>query len=385
MTPAPVAPIEAVLHALGMGERVVVIEEDSEEATGCVLVAADQVSEADINFMAAHARGLVCLAITEDKRKQLKLPWMASGNREREAYTVSIEAAEGVSTGISAADRALTTRVAAARHCRVEDLVQPGHVFPVVAQPDGVLRRAGFAEACSDLPRLAGREAAGAYAMLLDDAGELLRGQNLMAFARQHGLRVAAISDLIHHRLLVESTLRRTSSTELLTPHGRFALHAYYDAPLDAVHLALVMGEIDPAQPVLARVQAVEVLRDVILADAGHPADAAAAPTPNWNLSRSLARIGAEGRGVVVLLAEREPSAHVLSQLARLETGAPSAPPSFAQRALGVGAQILRDVGARRLRLLSQPVAYRNIAGFDLEVAEFLPPDGTRLPAAPTE
>lgn len=381
MKPAPGAPIEAVLHALGTGQRVVVIEDDSDEATGCVLVAADHVSEADINFMAAQARGLVCLAITEERRKQLKLPWMASGTRKREAYTVSIEAVEGVSTGISAADRALTTRVASARHCRPEDLVQPGHVFPVVAQPDGVLRRAGFAEACSDLPRLAGREAAGAYAMLLDDAGELLRGENLLAFAHQHGLRVAAISDLIHHRLLAESTLRRTHSSELLTPHGRFALHAYYDAPLDAMHLALVMGDIDPAEPVLTRVQAVEVLRDVILAG-GTPTDAT---PPNWNLSRSLARIGAEGRGVVVLLAERETPAHVLSQLARLETAAPPAPPSFAQRALGVGAQILRDVGGRKLRLLSQPVAYRNIAGFDLEVAEFVPPDGATVAATPTE
>lgn len=378
-------PIAEVLHALGSGQRVIVIEEDSDEATGCVLVAADHVSEADINFMAAQARGLVCLAITEDKRKALKLPWMATGSREREAYTVSIEAVEGVSTGISAADRALTTRVAAARHCCPEDLVQPGHVFPVVAQPDGVLRRAGFAEACSDLPRLAGREAAGAYAMLLDDAGELLRGQHLIAFARQHGLRVAAISELIHHRLLAESTLRRTGSSELVTPHGRFALHAYYDEPLDAVHLALVMGEIDPAEPVLTRVQAVEVLRDVILGG-GNMADATAnSQAPSWNLSRSLARIGAEGRGVVVLLAERETSAHVLAQLARLGTSAPPPPPAFAQRALGVGAQILRDVGARKLRMLSQPVAYRNITGFDLETVEFLPPDGTRLPAAPTE
>ncbi len=380
MTSAPVAPIEEVLHALGTGQRVVVIEDDSDEATGCVLVAGDRVSEADINFMAAQARGLVCLAMTEDRRKQLKLPWMASGKREREAYTVSIEAVEGVSTGISAADRALTTRVASARHCRPEDLVQPGHVFPVVAQPDGVLRRAGFAEACSDLPRLAGREATGAYAMLLDDAGELLRGQNLLTFARQHGLRVAAISDLIHHRLLVESTLRRTRSSELLTPHGRFKPHAYYDAPLDAVHIPLVMGEIDPSKPVLTRVPTVEVLRDVILAG-----ESTVGQSSTWNLSRSLARIGAEGRGVVVLLAERETPAHVLSQLTRLETAAPPAPPVFAQRALGVGAQILRDVGARKLCLLNQPVAYRNIAGFDLEVAEFLPPDGTKLPAAPTD
>lgn len=147
MKPSPAAPIEAVLHALGSGQRVVVIEDDSDAATGCILVAADQVSEADVNFMATQARGLVCMAITEDRRQSLKLPWMANGKREREAYTVSIEAFEGVTTGISAADRAVTMRMASARHCRPEDLVQPGHVFPVVAQPDGVLRRAGFAEA----------------------------------------------------------------------------------------------------------------------------------------------------------------------------------------------------------------------------------------------
>jgi len=360
-------PIADTLSALAAGRRIVVIEDEAGEATGCVLVAAERAREEDVNFMAAEARGLVCMAITEARRQQLQLPPMAAEGRHRERFTVSIEAASGVSTGISAADRALTLRVAAAPRAVASDLVQPGHVFPVVARPDGVLRRAGFAEACSDLPRLAGRVAAGAYAMLLDEAGELLRGDGLLAFASRHGLPVASISGLIHHRLLTEGTLRRTRTTQLETPYGCFAVHAYHDAPVDALHLALVLGEPDPLEPVLTRVQALELQRDVLAF--GQLA------APAWNLERSLARIGAEGRGVLVLLDERESPAQRLEGLEALARPAGPAPaPSFAQRALGVGAQILRDVGARKLRLLSHPVPYRTVAGFDLEVAEFVPP-----------
>lgn len=370
------APIGDVLRAIATGQRVVVIEEDTADASGCVLVAADQVSEADVNFMAAHARGLVCLAITDARRRQLGLHMMAAGRRQgrkQEPFTVSIEAVQGVSTGICAADRALTMRVAAAANAAPADLVQPGHVFPVVAQPDGVLRSAGFAEACSDLPRLAGREAAGAYTVLLDDAGELLRGAALLAFAREHGLLVCAISDLIHHRLLVESALRRSQSNRLATPFGDFVVHAYHDAPIDAVHLALVLGQPDPAEPVLTRVQTVETLRDLFAFESAHAAPA----TPGWNLARSLARIGEEGCGILVLLAEREAPHHLLEQLALLDQAGPTwqtARPAFAQRALGVGAQILRDLGARKLRMLGVPVPYRNIAGFELEVTGFVPP-----------
>ncbi|MGO4156256.1 3,4-dihydroxy-2-butanone-4-phosphate synthase [Cupriavidus sp. YAF13] len=371
------APIGDVLRAIATGQRVVVIEEDTEDASGCVLVAADQVSEADVNFMAAHARGLVCLAITESRRRQLGLPMMAGGSRQgrrQEPFTVSIEAVQGVSTGISAADRALTMRVATAANAGPGQLVQPGHVFPVVAQPDGVLRSAGFAEACSDLPRLAGREAAGAYTVLLDDAGELLRGAALLAFAREHGLLVCAISDLIHHRLLVERALRRSQSSRLATPFGDFIVHAYHDAPIDAVHLALVLGQPDPAEPVLTRVQTVETLRDLFAFESAHAAPPA---TPGWNLARSLARIGEEGCGILVLLAEREAPHRLLEQLALLDQSGPTwqtARPAFAQRALGVGAQILRDLGVRKLRLLGVPVPYRNIAGFELEVTGFVPP-----------
>ncbi|WP_455288665.1 3,4-dihydroxy-2-butanone-4-phosphate synthase [Cupriavidus necator] len=364
---AALSPIADVLAALATGRRVVVIEDETEEATGCVLVAAERASEADVNFMAAEARGLVCMAITEARREQLQLPPMAGHARHRERFTVSIEAATGVSTGISAADRALTLRVAAAARARPHELVQPGHVFPVVAQPDGVLRRAGFAEACSDLPALAGRVAAGAYALLLDDAGEVLRGAGLLAFARRHELPVASVSGLIHHRLLTESALRRSRTTELAKPYGRFAMHAYHDAPVDALHLALVLGQPDPGLPVLARVQAVEMLRDVL--DFGCTAPAA------WNLERSLARIGAEGCGVLVLLDERESPEQRLERLhERPGPCLPMPAPSFSQRALGVGAQILRDVGARKLRLLSHPVPYRAVAGFELEVTEFVPP-----------
>ncbi|TPQ39179.1 3,4-dihydroxy-2-butanone-4-phosphate synthase [Cupriavidus pinatubonensis] len=364
MNASMLPPMQDVLAALAAGQRVVVLEDETDEALGCVLVAAERATEGDVNLMAAEARGLVCMAITEARRQRLQLPPMAANHRQRERYTVSIEAASGVSTGISAADRALTLRVAAARLAQPADLVQPGHIFPVVAQPDGVLRRAGFAEACSDLPSLAGCVASGAYAMLLDDAGDLLRGPALLAFAQRHGLPAVSISGLIHHRLLTEGALRRTRTSELNTPYGRFAVHAYHDVPVDALHLALVLGQPDPAKAVLTRVQAVEMQRDVL--GFGTPA------LPAWNLERSLARIGAEGCGVLVLLDERESPQQRLERLAAPAAATPA--PAFAQRALGVGAQILRDVGARKLRLLSHPVPYRTVAGFELEVTEFVPP-----------
>jgi len=353
-----------LIEALRRGQPVVLVDGEHDEGDGMLLQAAEFIDDAALNFFAREARGLICLALTDERCRALGLSPMTAGPRgEGLGFMVSIEAARGISTGISAADRARTVQVAVDPASGPADLVSPGHVFPLRALPGGVMSRAGHAEAACDLARLAGLQPAALLAGILDEDGENARGENLRAFARRHGLPVGGIAELIHHRILHEGTIARSAEYRIDTRHGPFRVCAYHDAFKDVLHLALVRGEIDPAQPVLVRVQAVETLRDLL---AGEPPRG----PQQWNLDRSLARIAAEGRGVLVLLAQQESAAAILDQLAQ---GPRLQPPRFPQRTLGVGAQILRDLGVRRMRLMSFPVAYKAVSGFELEVAEFVP------------
>ncbi|MDF3936720.1 3,4-dihydroxy-2-butanone-4-phosphate synthase [Pseudomonas citronellolis] len=357
-----------LIEALRRGQPVVLVDGEDEGGDGMLLQAAEFVDDAALNFFAREARGLICLALTDERCRALGLQPMpaasrADGRSDNMGFMVSIEATQGISTGISAADRARTVRVAVDPASGPADLVSPGHVFPLRALPGGVMSRAGHAEAACDLARLAGLQPAALLAGILDEDGESARGDSLRAFAARHGLRLGGIAELIHHRILHEGTIARSAEYRIDTRHGGFRVCAYHDAFKDTLHLALVRGEIDPAQPVLVRVQAVETLRDLL---AGEPPRG----PQQWNLDRSLERIAAEGRGVLVLLAQQESAAAILDQLAQ---GPRTRPPSFPQRTLGVGAQILRDLGVRRMRLMSFPVAYKAVAGFELEVTEFVP------------
>ena len=362
--------IRTLIEAVRTGGMVVLVEDSEDDSEGVVVMAADSATESAINFMAREARGLICMGLPEARCSELQLPPMvATATRQRTRFSVSIEAAHGVTTGISAADRALTIQVAAAAKTTTDDLVQPGHVFPIMAATDGVMRHAGFAEAACDLARLAGHSAAGVVVSILDDDGENARGPAVTAFAKKHGLPVSSLTDLIHHRILTEGLIARTSEKTLQTSFGEFRLIAYHDTILNAVHLALVRGEIDSSvnsEPPLVRVQGVEAVRDVL------EADFTFGPR-YWNANRALARIAQADRGVLVLLAHEETANEVLQDIERYTATDTPRMVKFAQRTLGIGAQILRDLGVQRMRLMSHTVPYRAVAGFDLEVTEFVP------------
>ncbi|WP_236211926.1 3,4-dihydroxy-2-butanone-4-phosphate synthase [Metapseudomonas otitidis] len=352
---------QRLIDAMASGSMLV-ITDDEDEGEGSLVIAAGHANAEAINFMARDARGLICLALTEERCRTLGLELMVPHSRARHGmgFTLSIEARSGVSTGISAADRARTIAVAVDPASVAADLVQPGHVFPLRAQPGGVMQRAGHAEAACDLARLAGLMPAAVLVGILDEQGEPARGQALRDFAQRHGLPLGSVADLIHYRILHEGTIRRSGEYPLQTRHGEFRVLTYLDDYQGQLHLALVRGEVRRDEPALVRVQAVETLRDLL---DNHP--------DQWNLDRSLARVAEEGAGVVVLLAQQESPDAVIEQL---QQGLQKPrPPSFPQRTLGIGAQILRDVGVRRMRLLSFPVRYKAVSGFELEVAEFIP------------
>ncbi|MGH8808261.1 MAG: 3,4-dihydroxy-2-butanone-4-phosphate synthase, partial [Noviherbaspirillum sp.] len=324
---------------------------------------------ATINFMAREARGLICVGLPEARCRELQLPPMVAGARSRTRFTVSIEAQHGVTTGISAADRALTLQLVAAPGTTARDLVQPGHIFPIMAATDGVMRHAGFAEAACDLAQLAGRAAAGVVVSILDEHGECARGPAVAAFARAHGLPLGSLTDLIHHRILTEGLIARTLEKTIDTSHGPFRLIAYHDSIINAVHVAMVRGDLsDGSEAPLVRVQGTEVLRDVLDTDFS-------SGRRYWNARRALQRIAQAGRGALVLLARDDADAEILQDIERYTSADAPRTPAFAQRMLGAGAQILRDLGVRQMRLMSHSVPYRALAGFDLEVTEFVPFD----------
>ncbi|MDE3736977.1 3,4-dihydroxy-2-butanone-4-phosphate synthase [Metapseudomonas resinovorans] len=354
---------QRLIEAMANGTMLVVTDDEG-DGEGSLVIAAGRADAAAVNFMAREARGLICLALTEERCQALGLELMVPNSRARHGmgFTLSIEARSGVSTGISAADRAHTIAVAVDPTSTATDLVQPGHIFPLRAQPGGVMQRAGHVEAACDLARLAGLMPAAVLVGILDEDGEPARGQALRDFAQRHGLPLGSVADLIHYRILHEGTIRRSGEYPIQTRHGEFRVVTYLDDYQGQLHLALVRGDVRRDRPTLVRVQAAETLRDLL---DSHP--------DQWNLDRSLAKVAQEGAGVVVLLAQQETPAALIEQL---QQGAHKPrPPSFPQRTLGIGAQILRDVGVRKMRLLSFPVNYKAVSGFELEVAEFVPFD----------
>ncbi|MFC7516791.1 3,4-dihydroxy-2-butanone-4-phosphate synthase [Herbaspirillum sp. GCM10030257] len=361
--------IHNVIDAIRAGRIAVLVEDNRDDSEGVLVMAADAADEASINFMAREARGLICVGLPEARCRELQLSAMVPSARRRTRFTVSIEAREGVTTGISAADRALTLQLVAASDTVADDLVQPGHIFPIMAATDGVIRQAGFAEAACDLARLAGRSATGVLVSILDEAGECARGPAIAAFAQAHGLPLGSLTDLIHHRILTEGLLARTLEKDIATCHGPFRLVAYHDTIINAVHLAMVQGDLSaPGDPPLVRVQGTEVLRDVLDLDFS-------GGQRYWNARRALQHIADAGRGALVLLARGDADAEILQDIERYASADTPRPPQFAQRMLGAGAQILRDLGIRKMRLMSHSVPYRALAGFELEVTEFVPFD----------
>lgn len=363
---------EEIIADLNAGKMVIIMDDEDRENEGDLLIAAEHVTPSTINFMAKHGRGLICLTLTKERCRQLRLPLMVADNKATHstAFTVSIEAAHGVTTGISAADRATTVKAAVAKDAAPHDLVQPGHIFPLMAQPGGVLVRAGHTEAGCDLAQLAGCVPAAVIVEILHEDGSMARRPDLEIFAHTHGLKIGTIADLIHYRLHTEQTIERVTECDLPTQFGTFRLIAYQDTVDHELHLALVRGTIDPKRPTLVRVHMQSALCDLF---------ATQHQTCGWPLHSAMRQIADAGEGVIVVLRNHE-NARDLAQRVRalhLSTTGES-PPQWrleghtVLRTYGVGAQILMDIGVHKMRVMSAPRSLHGLSGFDLEIVEYV-------------
>jgi 3,4-dihydroxy 2-butanone 4-phosphate synthase/GTP cyclohydrolase II len=347
------------------------MDDEDRENEGDLLMAASLVKPEDINFMARYGRGLICLTLSRERCQQLRLPLMVNENKTAHStnFTVSIEAAEGVTTGISAADRARTILAAVAVDAQPEDLIQPGHIFPLMAQPGGVLNRAGHTEAGCDLTRLAGVEGAAVIVEILNEDGSMARRPDLEKFAEQHQLKIGTITDLINYRIQNEQTVERLSECNFPTEYGDFRLHAYQDKVDDKLHLALTMGKVSGLEPVLVRVHARNLLCDLFgsrRSDCGFP------------LRQSMQRIAEEGRGVLVVIRQEEDNKSLVERVHRYQMEDYGVELTDCEnriadeRTTGAGAQILADLGVHKMRVLGERRKYRGISGYDLEIVEYV-------------
>lgn len=362
---------EELIRDIRDGRMVILMDDEDRENEGDLVMAAEKVTPDAINFMVKHARGLVCLTLTSDRCRQLNLPLMVDKNQTPYAtnFTVSIEAAQGVTTGISAADRAVTIQAAVARDAVPDDIVMPGHIFPLMAQQGGVLSRAGHTEAGVDLARLAGLEPASVICEILKEDGSMARMPDLLEYAREHDLKIGTIEDLIRYRMQHENSITRESEMELETHFGRFNVVVYRDKLDGSSHLALYMGDIDPETPVPVRVEVNRGVADVVreLVSCGDC----------WSVGAALKRVSEEGRGAVVLLQ----SGNVTNDLRDLKNKYTNAGrndaadwqekmPEF--RTVGQGSRILADLGVRRIKVMSKPMVMHGLAGFGIEVTEYI-------------
>ncbi len=365
---------EEIIEDLRQGKMVIIMDDKDRENEGDLLMVAEQVTPEAINFMARYGRGLICMTLTRERCQQLRLPLMVNVNESLHAtnFTVSIEAAEGVTTGISAADRATTVLAAVKLDARPEDLLQPGHVFPLMAQPGGVLVRAGHTEAGCDLARLAGFQAAAVIVEILNEDGTMARRPDLEVFAQTHGLKIGTIADLIHYRVRNEKMVERISECILPTEYGEFRLVAFQDSVDNGLHLALVRGGVDAERATLVRVHMQNTLCDLF---ATRHADC------SWPLRRAMAQIADAGEGVVVVLRNHDTPREVVQRIRDFAIHAAESRPADLPdqqrelRTYGIGAQILFDLGVRKMRVLSAPKSIHGLSGFGLEVVEYAPCD----------
>jgi len=369
---AAIASVPEILDELRAGRMVILVDEEDRENEGDLLMAAEYVTPEAINFMVTHARGLVCLTLTEERCQQLNLPLMATRNGARFGtnFTVSIEAAEGVATGISAADRAHTVRTAVARDAQPQDIVQPGHIFPVQALKGGVLVRAGHTEAGCDLTALAGLTPAAVICEVLKPDGTMARLPDLQQFAAQHGLKIGTIADLIEYRSAHESMIERLGQRQVRTVWGEFLAVAYRDLASGAAHMALVHGDITPESETLVRVHEPTSVLDVLFtgSDTRH----------SWSVDSALRTMAAAPSGVLVLMNCQGSAQQLFDAFARQDAArAPDTDttrahePRYDLRTYGIGVQILRDLGVCKARLLAKPRKMPSMTGFALTITGY--------------
>jgi 3,4-dihydroxy 2-butanone 4-phosphate synthase/GTP cyclohydrolase II len=363
--------VEEIVADIRQGKMVILVDDEDRENEGDVIMAAEHCKPEHINFMARYARGLICMPMSRERCRRLGLSLMVHQNHSGfgTKFTVSIEAASGVTTGISAADRARTVQAAAAKHAKAEDIVQPGHIFPLMAEPGGVLTRAGHTEAACDLARLAGCEEAGVICEIMNDDGTMARRPDLEKFAQEHQLKMGTIADLIHYQFLNEKTIEIVDRGNINTDCGLFELVTFRNNINGEHHFALVKGKIKADDPVLVRVHLPTVARDLISAQPQGQAI--------WNINRCLKKIAQEGKGVLVIIDNRESDEdvyrNVLSMMGKEALPNANLSNKTTWKSVGVGAQILRHVGVGKMRVMGERFRYRAISGFDLEVVEHIP------------
>lgn len=362
--------IEEIIEDIRLGRMVILMDDEDRENEGDLIMAASQVRPEDINFMARYGRGLICLTLTRERCEQLRLPLMVTQTNDKHGtnFTLSIEAAQGVTTGISAYDRAHTVRMAVAANAKPEDIVQPGHIFPLMAQPGGVLTRAGHTEAGCDLTRLAGLEPAAVIVEILNEDGTMARRPDLEIFAQKHGLKIGTVADLIHYRLQNEPTVERVAECNMPTEFGDFRMVAYRDLLGREMHMALVMGDISEEEPALVRVHLQNTMCDLfgnLRGDCG------------WPLRDAMKRIADEGKGIAVILRQPESADELIRHIKDyqlLDEGVelPKQDRTDDLRTYGIGAQILIDLGVKHMRVLSAPKKMHALSGFGLDVVEYV-------------
>ena len=368
---------EEILEDLRQGKMVIIMDDEDRENEGDLVMAAEKVTPEAINFMARYGRGLICLTLTKEHCQRLRLPLMVNSNDQVQStnFTVSIEAAEGVTTGISAADRATTVLAAVNKDANPQDIVQPGHIFPLMAQPGGVLVRAGHTEAGCDLARLSDLTPSSVIVEILNEDGSMARRPDLEVFAQEHDLKIGTIADLIHYRVKNEKTVERVNECRLPTKFGDFRLMAYQDCIDNEVHLALVKGDISKDEPTLVRVHVQNTLCDLLSTQRENC---------GWPLHAAMKQISESGNGVIVVLRNHDSARDIVQKVQDYkwqDSDSKAKKPVFSKeqtqgekelRTYGVGAQILSDLGIHKMKVMSAPTNMHGLAGFDLEVTEFV-------------
>ena len=366
------ASIESIIDDLRLGKKVIIVDDEDRENEGDLIIAADKVRPEDINFMAKYGRGLICLTLTQSRCNMLRLPLMTSQNNGFEAtnFTVSIEASEGVTTGISAHDRARTVKVATAPNAQPEDLIQPGHIFPLMAKPGGVLTRAGHTEAGCDLARLAGLTPASVIVEILNEDGSMARRSDLVEFGKKHGINIGTIADLIRYRISNEQSIERIHEEKINTEFGDFNLITFQDHINREVHFALTKGSIHQDSIPLVRVHVSNTIRDSIGIDNNNL---------GWPLKSAMKQISQSDTAVLVVLCYQEMPEYLMKSVKNLSSRKENKTDknnASILRNYGTGSQILREIGIKKMRVVSEPKQMQAISGFDLEIIEYIDKEG---------
>ena len=352
--------IKEIIEDIKQGKMVIILDDEERENEGDLVCAADLVTPEIVNFMASKGKGLICLPMSPDLCNKFDLPMMTHKNRaaNRTAFTVSIEAAKGITTGISAADRSHTIKTAVNKDSKPSDIVQPGHIFPLKAMEGGILSRAGHTEAACDLAKLAGLQAAGVICEIMNDDGTMARRDDLIKFGEEHNIKVGTIADLIDYRLSSDSTIEAVHNRDISNEFGEFQLIVWRDTVNDEYHFSLSKGDLSKVKSPLVRVQTHSILQDTLgIEELGK----------NWSIRRSLERISKEEAGLFVLINHRDAKSYWLNKLENKETE-----PKTNRRVIGVGSQILRAIGLKEITVLGTPTKYNAVSGFNIEITGFI-------------